>query len=148
MTDPVERYLIVTKDGQPYPSARYPEVVEVDPDRPGQFTLWHGIIGTGGRFVEPYAARPAKNKAEREAVARVYAARMADKERYSLKRWAKRDGTTVDWGNVIAGMNGQSFREEFATETEAVERERQALAGESIGVDRDPVAIVRGPASI
>jgi hypothetical protein len=61
----------------------------------------------------------------------------------AFKRWAKRDGVMVEWGNIVAGMAGQSFREVFATEGEAVERERQALAKEAIGDDRAPVAVRR-----
>jgi hypothetical protein len=40
-------------------------------------------------------------------------------------------------------MNGQSFRETFATEAEAVERERQAKACEAIGADLEPKATAR-----
>lgn len=62
---------------------------------------------------------------------------------YELRRWANRKGTTVEWGNVIGGYNGQSFRETFATEDEAIERERQAIACESIPNDREPIATER-----
>ncbi len=61
----------------------------------------------------------------------------------TLKRWAGRDGMTVSWGNMIGPYRGQEFTETFATEDEAVERERQANAGEAIGADRLPIAIKR-----
>lgn len=57
-----------------------------------------------------------------------------------LTRWAERKGLTVRWGNVIGGYCGQSFEETFATEKEARERERQALACEPIGDERPPIA--------
>jgi hypothetical protein len=60
-----------------------------------------------------------------------------------LQRWAERKGTTVTWGNVIGGMQGQMFRETFSTEEDAIERERQALAGEGIGNKREPIAVAR-----
>jgi len=34
-------------------------------------------------------------------------------------RWTKQDGVSVEWGNVIGGMNGQSATFKFATEDEA-----------------------------
>jgi len=57
-----------------------------------------------------------------------------------LNRWAMRDGKTVEWGNVVVGFRGQEFTESFSTEAEAIERERQANAGEAIGADRSPIA--------
>ena len=60
-----------------------------------------------------------------------------------LQRWATRNGTTVEWGNVVGGYCGQEFRETFATETEAIERERQAKACESIAANRVPIALKR-----
>ena len=60
-----------------------------------------------------------------------------------LARWASRSSTTVEWGNVVGGFAGQSFSETFATEGEAMERERQALAGEPVGEERAPLAVVR-----
>jgi hypothetical protein len=60
-----------------------------------------------------------------------------------LKRWAERKGCTVEWGNMVGSYLGQSFRETFQTEAEAVERERQALACEDIGDDRVPVPLRR-----
>ena len=62
---------------------------------------------------------------------------------FKLNRWAKRTGTTVEWGNLIGPFVGQSFRETFSTEDEAIERQRQAKACESIGVDREPIALER-----
>lgn len=60
-----------------------------------------------------------------------------------LTRWAKRKGTTVLWGNMVGCYSGQQFEETFATEAEAVERERQALACEAIGDKREPIAVQR-----
>ena len=60
-----------------------------------------------------------------------------------LRRWAERNGRTVEWGNLVLGHRGQEFRETFATEEQAAERERQALACEPIGVTREPVAVRR-----
>jgi hypothetical protein len=60
-----------------------------------------------------------------------------------LHRWAERKGTTVTWGNIVGQYNGQSFRETFATEAEAIERERQARACEPIGAAREPIAAER-----
>lgn len=60
-----------------------------------------------------------------------------------LRRWAKREGKTVEWGNVVGYLQGQSFTETFATEEDAQERERQAMALEAIGKDREPVALTR-----
>ena len=60
---------------------------------------------------------------------------------YQLRRWAQRDGSTVTWGNVIGGMSGQSRRQTFATEADAIERERQALACESLGAEREPIPV-------
>jgi len=60
-----------------------------------------------------------------------------------LNRWAQRTQNTVEWGNFVMGYRGQEFRETFATEEEAIERERQANAGEAIGKDREPIAIER-----
>ena len=60
-----------------------------------------------------------------------------------LSRWAERKGNTVEWGNIIGGYIGQTFRETFNTEAEAIEREKQALACEPIGEDRQPIAIER-----
>lgn len=62
---------------------------------------------------------------------------------YKLSRWAKREGKTVSWGNVIGPYLGQAFEETFATEDEAKERQRQAEACESIGDDRPPVPLKR-----
>ena len=61
----------------------------------------------------------------------------------TLTRWADREGKTVKWGNMVMGFRGQEFRETFATEEEAIERERQVKAVEAIGDDRIPVAIER-----
>ena len=61
----------------------------------------------------------------------------------TLRRWASCSGSTVEWGNVVAGLAGQSFRETFATEGEAAERHRQALVGELIGSERAPRALTR-----
>ena len=60
-----------------------------------------------------------------------------------LNRWAMRNGNVVEWGNVVGGFCGQEFREVFATEAEAVERERQAKELEAIGADRLPIALSR-----
>lgn len=60
-----------------------------------------------------------------------------------LNRWARREGTTVEWGNVIGGYRGQEFREIFGTVADARKRERQANAGKPIGEDRQPVALKR-----
>jgi hypothetical protein len=60
-----------------------------------------------------------------------------------FQRWARRTGGTVEWGNIIHGFIGQSFRETFSTEDEAIEREKQAVACEAIGADRLPVALER-----
>ena len=60
-----------------------------------------------------------------------------------LERWADRKGTTVEWGNIVGWLQGQTFREVFKTEDEAKERERQALAKEAIGADRAPIATER-----
>ena len=60
-----------------------------------------------------------------------------------LKRWADRKGTTVEWGNLVGCYRGQEFRETFATEEDAIERERQAIACEDIGDSRKPIAIKR-----
>jgi hypothetical protein len=59
---------------------------------------------------------------------------------YKLRRWAERDGKIVKWGNVVGPYRGQEFEEEFGTEEEAKERQRQAVACEPIGDDREPVA--------
>ena len=66
---------------------------------------------------------------------------------FKLRRWAGRKGKTVEWGNVIGPYVGQSFRETFSTEAEAIERKRQAEACEAIGRDREPIAIERVPLS-
>ena len=60
-----------------------------------------------------------------------------------LTRWADRTGKTVKWGNNVMGFRGQEFSETFATEEEAIERERQAKAGEAIGDNRKPIALKR-----
>lgn len=60
-----------------------------------------------------------------------------------LKRWAQRDGCTVEWGNIVGCYLGQQFRETFATEEQAIERERQAKACEAIGAEREPVALTQ-----
>lgn len=61
-----------------------------------------------------------------------------------LVRWTDRKGCIVQWGNVVGGSyRGDEFEEEFDTEAEAKERERQVKAGEGIGADREPVAIRR-----
>ena len=60
-----------------------------------------------------------------------------------LNRWAQRNGCVVKWGNVVGPYIGQEFTEHFATEAEAKERERQALALEPIGDKREPVAVRR-----
>lgn len=60
-----------------------------------------------------------------------------------LARWADRKGKIVKWGNMVGPYCGQEFEEEFATESQAKERERQVLACEAIGDDREPVAIKR-----
>ncbi len=60
-----------------------------------------------------------------------------------LNRWAERKGNIVRWGNVIGSYCGQEFEEEFNSEEEAIERERQAKACEAIGAEREPVAIRR-----
>ena len=142
----MDEYLIVTKDGKPHP-AGYPQVVRPydEPDaEPGSYVSCDpGPIQRVGRLGAGYSARPPKNAAERRVVEAARSFVEAARERYSLKRWARRDGTTVEWGNVVAGMSGQSFRETFATEAQAVERERQARAGEAIGADREPVAASR-----
>ncbi len=61
----------------------------------------------------------------------------------TLQRYADRNGCVVHWGNMVGPYMGQEFEETFATEAEAKERERQALALEAITVDRAPVAITR-----
>lgn len=60
-----------------------------------------------------------------------------------LVRWADRKGCVVQWGNIVGAYRGQEFEEEFATEIDAEERERQAKAGEAISADREPVAVCR-----
>lgn len=62
---------------------------------------------------------------------------------YTLQRWAERKGCLVRWGNIVGPFCGQEFTETFATEAEAQERERQALALEAIPDDRAPVALTR-----
>jgi len=62
---------------------------------------------------------------------------------FELRRYADREGCAVQWGNIVGTFLGQEFKEVFATETEAIERERQALANEAIGDDRKPIAIKR-----
>ena len=62
---------------------------------------------------------------------------------FELKRYADRDGRKVHWGNIVGHFLGQEFREEFATEEEAKERERQAMALEAIGDKREPIALKR-----
>ena len=61
---------------------------------------------------------------------------------FKLNRWAERKGKIVRWGNVIGPWRGQEFEEEFETEEEAIERERQAKACEPIGNPK-PKAIRR-----
>ena len=61
-----------------------------------------------------------------------------------LRRWAERTGCTVKWGNIIGSYVGQEFCEVFKTEADAITRERQALACEPIGKDREPVAVSWG----
>lgn len=60
-----------------------------------------------------------------------------------FQRYAERRGKTVEWGNIIGPYIGQQFRETFATEEEAEERKRQALALEPIGSNRPPIAVSR-----
>jgi len=60
-----------------------------------------------------------------------------------LLRWTNRLGNTVEWGNNVMGFRGQAFRETFNSEEEAIERERQAHAGEAITTARLPVAVTR-----
>jgi len=60
-----------------------------------------------------------------------------------FQRWAELRGRTVEWGNIIGPYTGQTFRETFRSVKEAKERERQALAKEAIGADREPVALKR-----
>ena len=60
-----------------------------------------------------------------------------------LTRWAERKGKIVRWGNIIGMWRGQEFEETFATEEEAIERERQALACEGIGDERLPIPVER-----
>ena len=60
-----------------------------------------------------------------------------------LKRYAVRRGKVVEWGNVVGPYVGQQFEETFATEAEAEERERQALACEPIRTERAPIALER-----
>ena len=62
---------------------------------------------------------------------------------YKLRRWAERKGKIVRWGNVVGPYRGQEFEEEFGTEEEAKERERQAVACEPIGNESEPVAVRR-----
>ena len=62
---------------------------------------------------------------------------------HKLRRWAERDGKTVKWGNIVGPYRGQEFEEEFGTEEEAIERQRQAVACEAIGDGREPVAVRR-----
>jgi hypothetical protein len=61
----------------------------------------------------------------------------------TLTRWAMREGKTVKWGNWVMGYRGQEYCETFATEADAIERERQAKACEDISANRDPIAIER-----
>ena len=62
---------------------------------------------------------------------------------FKLTRWAERKGTVVEYGNIVGPYLGQQFREEFATEADAIERERQAKACEPITDDRMPVPLKR-----
>jgi hypothetical protein len=139
-------WLILLHEGKPYPGPRYPQVVEEDERRPGHYTAWSGIIGTSGTLLAGYSVRPPRNAAERTAVATAEAAHRRETAG-SFSRWARRHGCVVEWGNnvVAAGavFSGQSFRETFASEAEAIERERQALAKEDIGAERAPIAIAR-----
>jgi hypothetical protein len=139
-------WLIMTHHGLPYPSARYPQVVEARASEPGRYISWSGIIGSSGSLLPGYAARPPKNARERE-VAQEEAARHRQQTAGSFSRWAEREGPVVKWGNTVISQvgvfHGQSFRETFATEAEAIERERQALANEAIGEGRAPVAVSR-----
>jgi hypothetical protein len=142
----MDEYLIVVKNGKPYPEG-YPQVVRSydEPDaEPGSYISCDpGPIQRVGKLGAGFSVRPPKNANERRVVEAARSSVEASRERYSLKRWAQRDGATVEWGNVVAGMSGQSFRETFATEAEAIERERQARAGEAIGADREPKATAR-----
>ena len=56
-----------------------------------------------------------------------------------LKRYADRKGKTVHWGNIIGGFCGQEFIEEFATESQAKTREKQAKSGQAIPNDCKPI---------
>lgn len=62
---------------------------------------------------------------------------------YELRRWADRKGCVVRWGNLVGPYRGQEFEEEFRTEEEAMQRERQALACEPIPDDKEPIPIRR-----
>ena len=140
-------FLIVTdKDGKPYP-AYYPQVVrpyDEDGAEPGTYVSCDpGNIHHVGKLNPGFSARPPKNANERRIVQAARDAQEAQDRRFSLQRWTNRDGKTVSWGNIIAGMSGQAFSETFATEDQAVERERQAKAGEPIRADREPVAVER-----
>ena len=143
MSEP-KTWAILLKDGQPYPNDDYTEVVEVRTrgDRT-EIVLWSGQIGQAGPLVAPWGVRAPKNAKERKRIADAAAARAYYEPTTALKRWANRAATTVEWGNLVGGFRGQSFRETFATEADAIERERQATAGESIGVDRAPIALTR-----
>src|SRR5664279_3719914 len=116
-------WLILTKDGKPYPSARYPDVVEEDAERPGRYTVWSGIFGQSGTLLPDYAVRPAKNEVERQAVASAEAQHQHETAD-SFQRWTKRDGLVVEWGNTVTTrggvFQGQAFRETFDTEAEAI----------------------------
>ncbi len=62
---------------------------------------------------------------------------------FQLRRWAKRDGRTVTWGNLVGLYRGQEFRETFETEGQAKERKRQVIANEAIPDDREPIPLER-----
>lgn len=69
--------------------------------------------------------------------------RVVSPGRIRLVRWVKRDGLVVTWGNIIEAYQGQSCRDTMATEADAIERERQANACESLADDREPVPTLR-----
>ena len=132
----MSQWMIITKDGQ---VDRYPTIGEQLED--GMIAIGSGMIRVVGQLQPPYVARPPKTRRERKLVED---AQMAyERSIPKLERWAQRDGCVVCWGNVVMGRCGQEFRETFATENEARERERQALAGEAIEDDRFPVPVGR-----
>lgn len=133
-------WAVLMENGQPVMEGRRPIIVEVT-DNGARVTHWPGQIGRSATLQAPFGIRGPRNAAERKAVEDQV--RAMDYAPTQLTRWAERAGRTVEWGNVIGSMRGQSFRETFATEAQAIERVRQALDSEAIDGDRAPVATTR-----